>query len=286
MIREAFKHLDDLEGVYLDNASTTQKPIQVVKAMEDFYTSYCSNIHRSNSKVANKATTEYEACRQHISTFLNAQKPEEIIFTKGITDSFNFIASSFVKNRFKTVIISSLEHHSNITPWHLQGRRLGDGLEVVQTKEHLLFDMAHFEALLKKNAPCFVSVVHTSNAFGIIHPVDEIIQKAHEYDCIVMIDGAQSTPHFKVDMQELKADFYAISGHKMFAPMGVGALYINSQHFDNLTPYQGGGGSIDKVTFDASTFTQPPLCFEAGTPNIPAVIGFNKALEVLEDDRL
>lgn len=280
MFKNDFPYFQNSKTTYLDNGATTQKPKSVIDSQVEYYEHYCSNTHRSNFGDANKATLEFEKTRKILKEFINASKKEEIIFTKGVTESLNFIATSFAKD-FKTVIISSLEHHSNIVPWHMQGRTLGLGLEVVNCDDNLNFDMNHFEELLKANPNAFVSITHISNAFGKIHDIEAIIKLAHSYDAVVMIDGAQSLAHTSIDVQALDVDFFAISGHKTFAPTGVGAIYIKEKYLKNVKPYQTGGATIHEVDFSGSTLLDSPYKFEAGTQNIAGVIGFGKALEYL-----
>ncbi|MDX1809676.1 MAG: cysteine desulfurase [Sulfurospirillaceae bacterium] len=285
MYKKYFEYFKDNKNTYLDSASTTQKPKVVIDAINEYYTKYCSNTHRSNFGNANRATTEFENARETLKTFINARDEKEIIFTKGVTESLNFIASSFVKDRFDTVIISSLEHHSNIVPWHMQGRSLHNGLEVVDCDENLSFDIEHFEKLLQENKNAFVSITHVSNAFGRIHPVKNIIHIAHKYGALVMIDGAQSLAHFNVDVQDLDVDFYAVSSHKTYGPTGVGAIYIKQEHLEDVAPYQVGGATISDVTYDRSILLDSPFKFEAGTQNISGVIGFGQALKFIQEQK-
>lgn len=280
MFKKDFPYFSNSDIVYLDNAATTQKPKEVITSQVEYYENYCANTHRSSFGDANKATTLYENARKTLQEFINAPKKEQIIFTKGVTESINFIASSYAK-KFKKVIISSLEHHSNIVPWHMQGRTLGEGLEVVSCNENLDFDFVDYENILKQNPNSFVSVTHISNAFGKIHDIKAIIKLAHKYDSVVMIDGAQSLAHMSVDMQELDVDFFAISAHKTFGPTGVGAIYIKEKYLKKVEPYQTGGATIDQVDFVSSTILDAPYKFEAGTQNIAGVIGFAKALDYL-----
>ncbi|MCT7635046.1 cysteine desulfurase [Aliarcobacter butzleri] len=280
MFKNDFPYFQNSKTTYLDNGATTQKPKSVIDSQVEYYEHYCSNTHRSNFGDANKATLEFEKTRKILKEFINASKKEEIIFTKGVTESLNFIATSFAKD-FKTVIISSLEHHSNIVPWHMQGRTLGLGLEVVNCNDNLNFDMNHFEELLKANPNAFVSITHISNAFGKIHDIEAITKLAHSYGAVVMIDGAQSLAHTSIDVQALDVDFFAISGHKTFAPTGVGAIYIKEKYLKDVKPYQTGGATIHEVDFSGSTLLDSPYKFEAGTQNIAGVIGFGKALEYL-----
>ena len=283
MYKKDFPYFANSNTVYLDSGATTQKPQSVIDATVEYYTKYCSNTHRSSFGDANKSTTEFENTREILRRFINAKKKEEIIFTKGVTESINFIASSFAK-KFKTIIISSLEHHANIVPWHMQNRTLGNGLEVVNCNENLDFDFNHFEELLKANPNSFVSIAHVTNAFGKIHDIKRIISLSHSYNCPILIDGAQSLSSFKIDVQELDCDFFAISGHKTFGPTGVGAIYIKDKFHDLVEPYQTGGAVINIVDLEkGSTFLPSPYKFEAGTQNIAGVIAFAKALEYIEN---
>lgn len=280
--KKFFPYFQNSRMTYLDNSATTQKPKSVIDAESDYYTHFCANTHRSNFGDANKATQEFENTRQTLQKFINAKQSDEIIFTKGVTESINFIASSFANN-FKTIIISSLEHHANIVPWHMQDRTLGDGLEVVGYKENFAFDFEEFEQLLQKNPNSFVSVTHISNAFGTINDIKKICTLAHKYDSFVMIDGAQSLAHTKIDVQDIGCDFFAISAHKTFGPTGVGAIYIKNELLEKVSPYQTGGATIQSVSYENSTLLDSPYKFEAGTQNIAGVIGFGKAMEFIED---
>ncbi|MGB3752211.1 MAG: cysteine desulfurase [Arcobacteraceae bacterium] len=280
--KKFFPYFQNSHMTYLDNSATTQKPQSVIDAECEYYTHFCANTHRSNFGDANKATQEFENTRQTLQKFINAKQSDEIIFTKGVTESINFIASSFA-NDFKTIIISSLEHHANIVPWHMQDRTLGDGLEVVGYKENFAFDFEELEQLLQKNPNSFVSVTHISNAFGTINDIKKICTLAHKYDSYVMIDGAQSLAHTKIDVQDIGCDFFAISGHKTFGPTGVGAIYIKNELLEKVAPYQTGGATIQTVSYEKSTLLDSPYKFEAGTQNIAGVIGFAKAMEFIED---
>lgn len=213
MFKNDFPYFNNSKVVYLDNAATTQKPQAVIDAQVKYYTHYCANTHRSSFSDANKATQQYENARATLKNFINASKNEEIIFTKGVTESINFVASSFAK-KFDTIIISSLEHHSNIVPWHMQGRVLNKGLEVVKCTPNLEFDFEDFERLLQQHRNAFVSITHISNAFGTIHNIKAIIQLAHKYHTPVLIDGAQSLSHMPIDVQDLDADFLPFLGIK------------------------------------------------------------------------
>ena len=283
MYKKYFPYFQNSDTIYLDNAATTQKPKVVIDEIVDYYSSYCSNTHRSNHGNANKATQKYEHTRELLREFINAKDKKEIIFTKGVTESINFVVSSFVKKRFSSIIISSLEHHSNIVPWHILGKSLNNGLEVVKCDENLDFDFYDFERILKENPNAFVSVTHISNAFGKIHDIKKIIRLAHKYNAKVMIDAAQSLTHSKIDVQDLDVDFFAISSHKTFGPTGVGAIYVKEELLKDLLPYQTGGATINDVSFKKSTLLDSPYKFEAGTQNIAGVIGFGKALEFINE---
>lgn len=280
MYKDDFPYFSNTKTIYLDNAATTQKPKSVIDSLVGYYEKYCANTHRSSFEDANKATREFESARETLKNFINASKNEEIIFTKGVTQSINFIASSFAK-RFKTIIISSLEHHANIVPWHQQGRSVGDGLEVVGICEDLEFDMKSYEKILKNNPNSFVSITHISNAFGKIHDIKKITQLAHKYNCVVLVDGAQSLLHANIDVKDLDVDFFALSAHKTLAPTGVGAVYIKEKFLDEVKPYETGGGAIRSVSYDKTTFLPSPYRFEAGTQNIAGVIGFKEALRYI-----
>ena len=266
--------------VYLDSAATTQKPQVMLDKMNEYYTHYCSNTHRGSHELGNTATQKYEEARAYIAQFIGADT-DELIFTRGTTEAINLVATSYVKGKFSTVILSLIEHHSNILPWQLNGYTKGHGLEVIPLDKNLNIDVQAFEVILKKNPKSFVSLTHISNSFGIINPLKELIDLAHKYNCEVMIDGAQALAHLDINVKDLDADFYAISAHKAYGPTGVGALYGKSQLLEKMKPYQGGGSMIDDVTFESSSFLSPPIRFEAGTQAIAEVIGFKAALEYL-----
>lgn len=281
MYKKDFPFFQNSDIVYLDNGATTQKPQSVIDATVEYYTKYCSNTHRSGFSDASNATTLFEDCRSTLKKFINANLDEEIIFTKGVTESINFVANSFAK-KFKTVIISTLEHHANIVPWHMQNRVLGSGLEVVNCDDNLEFDFEHFEEILKRNPNSFVSVAHVTNAFGKIHNIEKIISMAHKFNCVVMVDAAQSLSSIKIDVKALDVDFLAISAHKTFGPTGVGAVYIKEKFLNEVEPYQTGGAVINTVDFkNGTTFLDSPYKFEAGTQNIAGVIAFKEALDYI-----
>ena len=280
MFKRDFPYFDNARTIYLDNAATTQKPRSVIDSQIDYYEKYCANTHRSSYGDANMATKKYEDSRKILKEFINARKTEEIIFTKGVTEAINLIADTFTRD-YKSVIISSLEHHSNIVPWHMQGRNLTVGLKVIDCDSNLNFDFIEFENILEKNPNSFVSITHISNAFGKIYNIKRVIDLAHKYDSVVLIDAAQSLTHFKIDVQELDVDFMVFSSHKAFGPTGVGALYVKEEHLKDMSPYQTGGATIDEVDFNSSTLLPSPYKFEAGTQNIAGVIGFGEALKYI-----
>ena len=279
--RNDFPLFSNRDIVYLDNAATTQKPQNVLDAVTGYYTGYCANIHRGTHEMGNRATREYEHARESVARFIGAQY-DELIFTRGTTESINLVASSFVRGRFETVIITQLEHHSNIVPWQLHGYTKGNGLEVIPVDENLNVDMEAYKALLKAHPGSFVSIIHVSNSFGITNPVQEMTALAHEHGCTVLVDGAQSVAHIPVDVKTLDADFYAFSAHKMYGPTGVGALYGKKELLDSMPPYHGGGTMISEVSFEKSTFLPPPHRFEAGTQAIAQAIGFAAAADYIE----
>jgi cysteine desulfurase / selenocysteine lyase len=271
--------------VYLDNAATTQKPLSVINRLKDYYESENSNIHRGVHFLSQEATTAFEQTRQDVATFLNATGTSEIIFTKGTTESINLVASSY-GNSFlgedDEILITWMEHHSNIVPWQLLCSRTGAKLKVCPITRSGEIIMEIFEQLLSERTK-LVAVTHISNALGTINPVKEIIAKAHEAGAVALIDGAQAVSHMKVDVQELDCDFYCFSGHKMYGPMGIGVLYGKEALLEKMPPYQGGGEMISTVTFEETTFNQLPFKFEAGTPNVSAVLGLGAALRFMND---
>jgi cysteine desulfurase/selenocysteine lyase len=279
--RKDFPLLQNRDIVYFDNAATTQKPRAVLDAVNDYYTEYCANTHRSSHGLGNRATQEFENARASVARFLGAAHSEQIVFTKGTTEGINLVASSFVRDRFKKVIITSLEHHANIIPWHLLGFVKGRGLEVVPMRDDLNTDLDAYEAVLRENPGNFVAITHISNVFGIINPVKEMVATAHRYGCFVLVDGAQAVAHLPLDMQAIDADFYVFSGHKMHGPTGIGALYGRKELLEAMPPYHGGGAMIKEVTFEASSYLDPPLRFEAGTQPIAQAIGLGRAVEYL-----
>ncbi|MDA7816791.1 cysteine desulfurase [Sulfurimonas sp.] len=278
-----FPFFENVSDIYFDSAATSQKPKAVLDKLKEYYTSYCANTHRGSHDLGNRATREYEEARETTREFINAQQTEEIVFTKGTTEAINLIASSFVSQRFKTLILSRLEHHSNIVPWQLNGFKEGENLFIIPMNDDLSINLKAYKELLKEHPNSFVSVTHVSNAFGIINPVRELTYLAHKYDSTILVDGAQAIAHIDVDVKELNVDFYVFSAHKMFGPTGVGVLYGKYELLNQTKPYQGGGTMIDDVSFEKTTYLNPPHRFEAGTQNIAGVIGFKEAIKYIND---
>lgn len=271
--------------VYFDNAATTQKPLCVIKKEEEYYTTLNANIHRGVHTLSQKATTEYELTREKVLRFINASRLSEIIFTKGTTDSINLVASSFGKKFIKEgdeIIISHLEHHSNIVPWQLLCEEKKAVLKVIPINDNGEIVFEAFEKLISEKTK-FISVVYVSNSLGTVNPVKEIIQLAHNKNIPVLIDAAQAIQHFKIDVQELDCDFLAFSAHKLYAPTGVGILYGKEKYLEEMPPYQGGGDMIASVTFEKTSYNVLPYKFEAGTPNIAGVIGLGTAIDYLNE---
>lgn len=284
-IREDFPILSrtiyDKPLVYFDNAATTQKPLCVLDAMRDEYLNVNANVHRGVHWLSQQATDLHEGARETVRKFINAKSTTEIVFTRGTTEGLNLVASSFSDEFMKEgdeVIVSAVEHHSNIVPWQLQARKKGIVLKVIPVDDFGKLDIDEFGKMITSRTK-IVSVSHVSNVLGTINPVKDIIRIAHEHNIPVMIDGAQSTPHFAVDMQDLDCDFFVFSGHKIYGPTGVGVLYGKEAWLDKLPPYQGGGEMIENVSFEKTTFERPPLKFEAGTPDYIATTGLAKALD-------
>jgi len=269
--------------VYFDNAATSQKPSSVIDAISSYYEKENANIHRGVHSLSQNATNAYEQARKTISTYLNAESESEIIFTKGTTDSINLVASSFgsMLNEGDEVVISAMEHHSNIVPWQLLEARKNIKLRVIPILKSGELDMSSIDTIFNSKTK-LVSIAHISNTLGIINPIKEIISKAHHFGAKVLIDGAQSVQHLPVNLKDLDCDFYAFSGHKVFGPTGIGILYGKKEILNAMPPYQGGGDMIKRVSFEKTTFNEIPFKFEAGTPNIIGGIGLGKAIEFLE----
>ena len=270
--------------VYLDNAATTQKPLCVLDAMREEYLNVNANVHRGVHYLSQQATDLHEAARERVRQFINASKTEEIIFTRGTTEAINLVASSFCESQMQEgdeVLVTEMEHHSNIVPWQLQAQRRGIVVKHIPMTDDGMLRLDQLDALLTEKTK-LVSVAHISNVLGTVNPVEEIVRKAHARGIPVMVDGAQSAPHMKVDVQAIGCDFFAFSGHKMYGPTGIGVLYGKEQWLEKLPPYQGGGEMIDKVTWEHTTFERLPFKFEAGTPDYVATHGLAKAIDYLE----
>ncbi|MCH4148744.1 MAG: cysteine desulfurase [Prevotella sp.] len=286
-VREDFPILSrtvyDKPLVYLDNAATTQKPLCVLDAMREEYLNVNANVHRGVHWMSQQATELHEAARETVRAFINAKSTSEVVFTRGTTEGLNLVASTFSDAFMKEgdeVIVSVMEHHSNIVPWQLQANKKGIVLKVIPMTDKGELLLEDYERLFTDKTR-IVSVTEVSNVLGTINPVEDIIRIAHSHNVPVMIDGAQSAPHMKVDMQQMDCDFFAFSGHKMYGPTGVGVLYGKEEWLDKLPPYQGGGEMIEHVSFEKTTFEQPPLKFEAGTPDYIATHGLAKAIDYM-----
>jgi cysteine desulfurase/selenocysteine lyase len=269
--------------VYFDNAATSQKPIQVIDALVHYYSYYNANIHRGLHTLADEATAAYEASRVAVQQFIGACEPEEIIFTKGTTESINIVAKSWGKaflEKGDEIIITSLEHHANIVPWQMIAEEKGAVLRVIPMDQNGILDMDAYKSLLN-NKTKFVSLIHVSNALGVINPVEEMIALARQYNAKVLIDGAQSSVHLDIDVQQMDCDFYVFSGHKIYGPTGVGVLYGKRELLEQMPPFLGGGEMIKEVTFEKTTYNELPFKFEAGTPNIADVIVMKPAIEFI-----
>ncbi len=267
--------------VYFDNAATTQKPQVVIDALANYYKNYNANIHRGIHSLAEEATAAYEATRDTVQQFINAKEREEIIFTRGVTESINLVAYTWARTNLKAgdeIIISGMEHHSNIVPWQLIAEMTGAKLKVIPVNDNGELIMEEFHQLLNEKVK-LVSVVHASNSLGTINPVKEIIDAAHQVGAVVMIDGAQSTVHLDIDVQELDCDFFAISSHKVYGPTGIGVLYGKRALLEAMPPFMGGGEMIKDVTFEKTTWNDLPYKFEAGTPNIADTVALKAALD-------
>ncbi len=271
--------------VYLDNAATTQKPQCVIDSISDAYRNVNANVHRGIHFLSQEATDMLEAARDNVRRFIGAGSTEEIIFTRGTTESINLLASSFAWAFLKEddeVLISGMEHHSNIVPWQIQAQRYGFKLKVIPVTDLGELDMDAFDKLLGPKTK-LVSITHVSNVLGTVNPVSEIVAKAHKLGIPVAVDGAQSVPHISVNVKELGADFYAFSGHKIYGPTGIGVLYGRRELLEKMPPYQGGGEMIKKVTFQATTYNDLPYKFEAGTPDYVGSIALGVALDYVQN---
>ena len=270
--------------VYLDNAATTQKPRQVVDALVEEYYNVNANVHRGVHYLSQQATDLHEAAREKVRQFINAQKTEEIVFTRGTTEAINLVASSFCEGQMQPgdeVLVTEMEHHSNIVSWQLQAQKHGIVVKHLPITDDGKLCLDNIEAYLTEKTK-LLSIAHVSNVLGTVNPVEQIIKIAHEHGIPVLVDGAQSAPHMKIDVQAMDCDFFAFSGHKMYGPTGIGVLYGKEEWLEKLPPYQGGGEMIDKVTWEKTTFERLPFKFEAGTPDYVATHGLAKAIEYME----
>lgn len=270
--------------VYLDNAATTQKPKVVIDALSDYYGTINSNIHRGVHCLSQKATEEFEIARKSVQQFINAAHDYEVIFTRGATESINLVASSFGRTYIQSgdeIIISEMEHHSNIVPWQFLCEDRGAVLKVLPFNEQGVLCIEKLEELITEKTK-ILAITHVSNTLGTINPIKEIIQVAHRHQIPVMVDGAQAVAHCPVDVQDLDCDFYCFSGHKMYGPMGIGVMYGKERWLNEMKPYQGGGEMISTVTFEKTTYNELPFKFEAGTPAVGDVIGLRKAIEYMQ----
>jgi cysteine desulfurase/selenocysteine lyase len=288
-VRQQFPILDqqvnNRDLIYFDNAATSQKPLSVINALIDYYKGYNANIHRGIHTLAEKATRAYEDTRLTAKDFINAKSAEEIIFVRGVTEAINLVAATYGRAFLKEgdeVIISELEHHSNIVPWQLICEEKKAKLKTIKVKENGEIDLTSYKTLLSSNTK-IVSVNHASNSLGTINPIKEIIHLAHQSGAVVLIDGAQAGAHLVIDVQDLDCDFYCLSSHKMYGPTGTGILYGKRELLEKMPPYQGGGEMIKDVTFEKTTYNDLPYKFEAGTPNIADVVSFRYAMEFIQD---
>ena len=285
-IRKQFPVLDQqVYGkplVYLDNAATTQKPLCVIERERDYYLHENCNIHRGVHYLSQMATEAYEHARQTVARFINAPEAHEIVFTRGTTESLNLLATSLsvLRSPF-SVLITAMEHHSNLVPWQQMVQRHNGELLVVPMDDNGVLDLQAYEELLNQG-PQIVAMAHVSNTLGTVNPIKEMIRLAHQYGALTVVDGAQSMAHLPIDVQDLDCDFFVFSGHKMYAPMGIGGLYGKSEWLEKMPPYQFGGEMVDTVSFEKTTFNKLPFKFEAGTPNVGAALGLETAIKFIE----
>ncbi|MFB6247781.1 MAG: aminotransferase class V-fold PLP-dependent enzyme [Salinibacter sp.] len=276
---------EDTPLVYLDNAATSQKPTAVIDRLDGFYRRENSNVHRGVHRLSQGATDAYESARESLARFVNAERTEEVIFTQGTTEGLNLVASTFgemVVGAGDEILLTEMEHHSNIVPWQMLAEEVGAEIRVLPVTDRGELRMDLLDDYLTPDT-ALVTVTHVSNTLGTINPVESLVDAAHAQDVPVVVDGAQSAPHMPVDMQALDADFFVFSGHKMFGPTGIGILYGKYEHLEAMPPYHGGGDMIDQVSFDSTTYDDPPHKFEAGTPNIADVVGLGTAAEYVMD---
>jgi len=292
MVKEEFpilsKEVNNKPLIYLDNASTTQKPASVIDEIQEYYECTNSNIHRGVHHLSQKATEEYEEARTKIQKFIGAKSSKEIIFVRGATEAVNLVANSYVNpllSEGDNIIISHMEHHANIVPWQLIAKQKNIDIKVIPINEKGELVVAELDNLIDKQTK-FISLNHVSNSLGTVNPIEELIQKAHQNNIRIMIDGAQAVQHMKVNVTDLDVDFYCFSGHKMYGPTGIGILYGKKEILDKMEPYQGGGDMIKSVTFEKTIYNDVPHIFEAGTPNIVGAIGLGKAIDFIEKTTL
>ena len=269
--------------IYFDTAATSLKPISVIEAESKFYKEYGGSVHRSVYELGEKATNAFEGSRKKIAHFIGASDPASIIFTKGATESINLVADAWGfqnLNKNDTILITNMEHHSNIVPWQIIGEKTGATVKYIESTENGTINIEELENHLNANVK-ILAMTHTSNVFGTVNPVKEIIEKAHQHGTLVLLDGCQSTPHIKINVEELDCDFFAFSGHKMLGPTGIGILYGKKDILENMAPYQTGGGMIEDVTMEKSTWTSIPHKFEAGSPLSAQAISLGYAIDFL-----
>ena len=277
-----FDHYPEL--IYLDNAATTQKPQSVIQAITNFYVKQNANPHRGIYKLAEQATLAYEQARKQVANFIGAKNTHEVIFVRGTTEAINLVASSFGRQSIKPgdeIIISTMEHHSNLVPWQLLAKQQGANLKVIRLTQDGELDLTHYQSLLN-NKVKLIAITHVSNVLGTINPVKKIISVAHQHNIPVLIDGAQAIAHLPVNVQDLDCDFYAFSGHKMYGPTGIGVLYGKEQLLEKMLPYQTGGGMINRVTFTETDFANLPQKFEAGTVNLEGAVSLATAIDFIQ----
>ena len=289
MVKEQFpilsKEVNNKPLIYLDNASTTQKPASVIDEIQEYYECTNSNIHRGVHHLSQKATEEYEEARKKVQTFIGAKSSKEIVFVRGATEAVNLVANSYVNpllSEGDNIIISHMEHHANIVPWQLIAKQKNIEIKVIPINEKGELVIKELDNLIDKQTK-FISLNHVSNSLGTVNPVEKLIKKAHQNNIRIMIDGAQAVQHMKVNVTDLDVDFYCFSGHKMYGPTGIGILYGKKEILDEMEPYQGGGDMIKSVTFEKTIYNDVPHIFEAGTPNIVGAIGLGKAIDFIED---
>ena len=289
MIKDDFpilsQQINNKPLIYLDNASTTQKPSSVIEKIANYYKNTNSNIHRGVHYLSQKSTEEYENSRMKIHKFIGSNSSKEIVFVKGTTEAINLVANSYVKpllSKGDNIIISQMEHHANIVPWQMITKEKQSEIRIIPMDKNGDLILDKVDDLIDKNTK-FISVNHVSNTLGTINPIEKLIAKAHEHNIRIMIDGAQAVQHMRVNVREMNADFYCFSGHKMYGPTGIGILYGKQEILENMQPYQGGGDMIKSVTFEKTVYNDIPNRFEAGTPNIAGAIGLGEAIDFIEN---